>query len=54
MHRAIQDTESLKEFGRLIKKYSAAPIKDESAWDTLATIIYTGGTRRQQGRHALP
>ncbi|MBN2223207.1 MAG: long-chain fatty acid--CoA ligase [Deltaproteobacteria bacterium] len=44
MHRAIEETDSLKVFSNLIKKYSSAPVKDESKWDNLATIIYTGGT----------
>ncbi len=44
MHREIEETDSVKEFTSLMKKYSAEPVKDESKWDELATIIYTGGT----------
>jgi long-chain acyl-CoA synthetase len=44
MHREIEETDSVKEFTSLMKKYSAEPVADKSKWDELATIIYTGGT----------
>ncbi|MBN1883123.1 MAG: long-chain fatty acid--CoA ligase [Deltaproteobacteria bacterium] len=44
MYRKIEETENLYVFKNLIKKYSTEPVKDESVWDELATLIYTGGT----------
>ncbi|MBN1574761.1 MAG: long-chain fatty acid--CoA ligase [Deltaproteobacteria bacterium] len=44
MHRDIEETDDVKVFINLIKKYSKEPIEDKSKWDDLATLIYTGGT----------
>jgi long-chain acyl-CoA synthetase len=44
MHREIEETDTVHEFSSLIKKYPKDAVRDASAWDNLATIIYTGGT----------
>ncbi len=44
MHRDVEETDDIKVFSKLIKKYSKEPVKDKSKWEELATLIYTGGT----------
>lgn len=44
MYRKIEETEDVRVFKNLIEKYSADPIEDQSKWDDLAALIYTGGT----------
>ncbi|MGD9237473.1 MAG: long-chain fatty acid--CoA ligase [Desulfobacterales bacterium] len=44
MVRRVQAGDDVLVFGDLIAQYSADPIQDQSKWDTLAALIYTGGT----------
>ncbi len=44
MYKKIEPTEDLVVFKDLIGKYPSDPLEDESEWDSLSTIIYTGGT----------
>lgn len=44
MYRKIEPQEDVDQFTDLIKKYSPDPVEDQSAWDDLAALLYTGGT----------
>jgi long-chain acyl-CoA synthetase len=44
MYRKIEETDEVKVFANLIKKYSPDPVKDESSWNDLGALLYTGGT----------
>jgi long-chain acyl-CoA synthetase len=44
MYRKVTPTEDVLVFNQLIAKYSTEPMEDQSKWDELATLIYTGGT----------
>ncbi len=44
MYRRVQASENVLVFADLIPRYSADPIQDQSKWDALAALIYTGGT----------
>ena len=44
MYRKIEETDEVKVFANLINKYSPDPVKDESSWDELGALLYTGGT----------
>jgi len=44
MYKKIEPTENLIVFKDLIGEYPSDPLEDESEWDALSTIIYTGGT----------
>jgi long-chain acyl-CoA synthetase len=44
MYRKVEPAENVYIFKDLIAKYSADPIEDQSKWDDIATLIYTGGT----------
>ncbi len=44
MYRKIEPQEGVDQFTDLIKKYSPDPVEDQSAWDDLAALLYTGGT----------
>jgi len=44
MCRKIEPTEDLLVFKDEIVKYSAEPIEDKSKWESLSTLLYTGGT----------
>ena len=44
MYRRVQASENVLVFADLIPRYSADPIQDQSRWDALAALIYTGGT----------
>ncbi len=44
MYRKVNPGNNLYEFMDLIRKYPDKPVKDESLWDEIAALIYTGGT----------
>ncbi|MGD9084324.1 MAG: long-chain fatty acid--CoA ligase [Desulfobacterales bacterium] len=44
MYRRVQASENVLVFADLIPRCSADPIQDQSKWDALAALIYTGGT----------
>ena len=44
MYRKAEPAENIYVFKDLIMKYSTDPIVDQSKWDDIATLIYTGGT----------
>ena len=44
MYRKVSPTEDALIFSELIAKYSKEPIEDQSKWEEIATLIYTGGT----------
>ena len=44
MYRKVEATEEVKVFSDLIGNYSGDPIDDNSKWDDLAALLYTGGT----------
>lgn len=44
MYKKVESTDEVFVFDDLMKKYSGEPVEDESSWEGLATIIYTGGT----------
>ncbi|MGD2270984.1 MAG: long-chain fatty acid--CoA ligase [Desulfobacterales bacterium] len=44
MYRKVESTEEVLVFKDLMAKYSEDPVKEQSSWDELAALIYTGGT----------
>jgi len=44
MYRKIESSGDILVFEELMKKYSGDPIEDQSKWDEMAALLYTGGT----------
>jgi len=44
MYRKLEPAEDVYVFKDLIARYSTKPIEDQSKWDELANLLYTGGT----------
>jgi len=44
MFRKVEPVEDVYVFKDLIARYSTNPIEDQSKWDELANLLYTGGT----------
>jgi len=44
MYRRVEPAEDVYVFKDLIARYSTRPIADQSKWDELANLLYTGGT----------
>jgi len=44
MYRKVQPAENVYVFKDLIDRYSTEPVEDQSKWDALANLLYTGGT----------
>ena len=44
MYRKVDPTEEVLVFNDVIGKYSPEPVEDNSQWDELAALLYTGGT----------
>ena len=44
MYRKVEPTEDVLVFGDVIGRYSADPLPDQSKWDELGALLYTGGT----------
>jgi len=44
MYRKVEPAEDVYVFIDLIARYSTNPIEDQSKWDELANLLYTGGT----------
>jgi len=44
MYRKVESTEEVLVFNDLIGKYSPESVEDNSRWDELAALLYTGGT----------
>ncbi len=44
MFRKVEPQPDVHEFMDLIVKYSDAPVENKARWDSLAALIYTGGT----------
>jgi long-chain acyl-CoA synthetase len=44
MYRKVEPAENVYVFQDLIAKYSNNPVEDQSKWDELANLLYTGGT----------
>jgi long-chain acyl-CoA synthetase len=44
MYRKVTPAEDVFVFSELIGRYSKAPVEEQSKWDELAALIYTGGT----------
>jgi long-chain acyl-CoA synthetase len=44
MFRQVEPQPDVHEFMDLIVKYSDAPVENKARWDSLAALIYTGGT----------
>ena len=44
MYKKVAPAENVYVFKDLIDKYPQTPIEDQSRWEELATLIYTGGT----------
>ncbi len=44
MYRKVEPAENIYVFKDLIGRYSTKPIEDQSKWDELANLLYTGGT----------
>ena len=44
MYRKVEPTEEVLVFNDLIGKYSPEAVEDNSRWDELAALLYTGGT----------
>ena len=44
MYRKVEPTENVFVFKDLIDRYSTNPIEDQSQWDELVNLLYTGGT----------
>ena len=44
MYRKVEPTEDVLVFGDVVGKYSADPLPDQSKWDELGALLYTGGT----------
>ena len=44
MYKKVTETDELKVFGDIIGRYSDEPLEDQSRWNDLAALLYTGGT----------
>jgi long-chain acyl-CoA synthetase len=44
MYRKAEPREGLYEFLDLVNKYPGEPLEDQSVWEDLAALLYTGGT----------
>lgn len=44
MYRKVKPSKDVSQFLDLMKQYDDAPVKDESSWEDVATLLYTGGT----------
>jgi long-chain acyl-CoA synthetase len=44
MYRKVEPTEDVVVFKDLIDRYSADPLPEQSKWDELGALLYTGGT----------
>ena len=44
MYRKVEPQDNVLVFYDLIARYSSDPLQDQSKWDELAALIYTGGT----------
>jgi len=44
MYNKVTETDDVKVFADIIKRYSDEPLEDQSRWDDLAALLYTGGT----------
>ena len=44
MYRKVEPAENVYVFKDLIDRYSTNPVEDQSKWDELANLLYTGGT----------
>lgn len=44
MYRKVEPAEDVYVFKDLIARYSPNPVEDQSKWDELANLLYTGGT----------
>jgi long-chain acyl-CoA synthetase len=44
MYRKVEPNDDVRVFHDLIARYSADAVQDQSKWDELAALIYTGGT----------
>ncbi len=44
MYRKVKPSSDVNQFLDLMKQYDDTPVKDESSWDDVATLLYTGGT----------
>jgi len=44
MYRKVKSSQDISQFLDLMKQYDDSPVKDESSWDDVATLLYTGGT----------
>jgi long-chain acyl-CoA synthetase len=44
MYRKVEPAEDVYVFKDLISRYSTNPVEDQSKWDDLANLLYTGGT----------
>ena len=44
MYRKVEPAENIYVFKDLMGRYSTKPIEDQSKWDELANLLYTGGT----------
>jgi long-chain acyl-CoA synthetase len=44
MYRKIEPQEGVDQFTDLIAKYSPDPLEDQSSWEDVAALLYTGGT----------
>jgi len=44
MYRKIEETDEVKVFSNLIAGYPSDPVEDESKWEEMGAILYTGGT----------
>ncbi|MDH7554561.1 MAG: long-chain fatty acid--CoA ligase [Spirochaetota bacterium] len=44
MYRKVKPSKDVSQFLDLMKQYDDVPVKDESSWEDVATLLYTGGT----------
>ena len=44
MYKKLETSDTVMVFQDLINKYSDEPVKDQTEWEELAAIVYTGGT----------
>lgn len=44
MYRKVTPSAEVSQFLDLMKQHDDTPVKDESSWDDVATLLYTGGT----------
>ncbi len=44
MFRKVSSSHDVSQFFDLMKQYDDTPVQDESSWEDVATLLYTGGT----------